>query len=114
MRCYNKAKDYSSSYEHTEKKAEAKERHHRSRPVLECSQDVQGKAGKRVFAPCRKMGVGGYKEYLLISQRTSLFFKAAPSEKGKMRLGLAMADIYQILPQLCLPQQWMSGRGSLH
>lgn len=67
-----------------------------------------------MFAPCRKMGVGGYKEYLLISQRTSLFFKADPSEKGKMRLRLAMADIHQILPHLCLPQQWMSGGGSLH
>lgn len=66
-----------------------------------------------MFAPCRKMGVEGYKEYLLISQRTSLFFKAARSEKGKMRIGLAMADIHQILPHLCLPQQWMSGRGSL-
>lgn len=67
-----------------------------------------------MFGPCRKMGVGGCKEYLLISQRTSLFFKAARSEKGKMRLGLAMADIYQILPHFCLPQQWISGRGSLH
>lgn len=34
----------------------------------------QGKAGKEVFAPCRKMGMGGCKEHLLIAQRTSFFF----------------------------------------
>lgn len=36
--------------------------------------------------------MGGCKEYLLIFQRIPFFFKAAESEKGKVRPGLATAD----------------------